>query len=127
MKTRIISAAVMISFVIAVLTVGKMFFPPLITFFIALICGCGIYEITSNVAKIKPLFLTVISAVYGGIMIFLLDKQIYEFLSVSENLYEKLSFACTVIYFLFAVIVILKEHKDFSLDKIFAYSAFPFL
>ena len=126
MKTRIISAAVMISFVIAVLTVGKMFFPPLITFFIALICGCGIYEITSNVAKIKPLFLTVISAVYGGIMIFLLDKQIYEFLSVSENLYEKLPFGCTVIYFLFAVIVILKEHKDFSLDKIFAYSAFPF-
>lgn len=125
MKTRIISAVVMISFVIAVLTVGKMYFPPLITFFIALICGCGIYEITSNVAKIKPLRLSVISSIYGGIMVFLLDKQIYEFLSVSKNVYQKLPLAFTLIYFLFAVVVILREHKDFSLDKIFCFSAFP--
>lgn len=111
----------MISFVIAVLTVGKLYFPLLITFFIALICAAGVYEIVSNVAKVRPFFLSIISAVYGAILVIVLDNKV----NIFDKSNLKLPYLVTVIYFLICVIFILKEHKNFSLDKIVTFSAFP--
>ncbi|MCQ2454900.1 MAG: phosphatidate cytidylyltransferase [Clostridia bacterium] len=125
MKTRIISAAVMISFVVAVLTVGKLYFPLIITFFIALISGVGIYELLRNVAKIQERSISLVASVYSGLLVLFLDKNFIEYFCISK-VSSKLPVFLSIVYFIFAVIVILYKHKEFSLEKIFAYSAFPF-
>lgn len=139
MKTRIISAAVMISVVVAVLTVGKLYFPIVITAFIALICAVGIYELLHNAAKIEQKVLSIVSAVYGAAMIFLLDGYIADKISFAyiidskagiNNLsffasWQKFPLALTVAYFLLAVVLILYNHKTFTLEKIVCFSLFP--
>ncbi len=112
----------MIAFVIAVLTVGKLWAPIVITFFIALICAAAIYELLNNVLKIKPTFLTYISCGYGIAMIFMLDK------SISLNdISERTPMLVSIIYFIAAVFAVLYNHKDFSLEKILGYTAFPLI
>lgn len=139
MKTRIISAAVMIAVVVAVLTVGKLYFPIVITAFIALICAAGIYELLHNAAKIEQKALNLVSAVYGAAMIFLLDGYIADkislaFLTSSSitpdifsifRFWQKFPLALTVLYFLIAVVLILYNHKTFTLEKIVCFSVFP--
>lgn len=131
MKTRIISAAVMISVVIAALLAGKLI-PGggvIITVFIAVICGIAIFELLNNALKIEALPVCLAATVYGVFMIFLLDKNMF---AASENgniaaFFEKVPTVLTVIYFLAAVAIIILKQKDFDLPKIFGFTAFPFL
>ncbi len=139
MKTRIISAAVMIAFVIGVLTTGKLINTEIITVFISIICAVGVYELLHNAAGIKSKILSIISSAYGGIMIFLLDGYISEAISfpyisaadIEEgsvtfyDVWQRAPLFLTIIYFLFAVAVTLYNHKEFTLDKIAVYSVFP--
>lgn len=139
MKTRIISAAVMIAFVIAVLTIGKLYCPLLITALVALICGMGIYELTHNAAGIKSKAVSICSSVYGALTVILLDSTLNGYVSLKtitdssasgENtsilsFWSKLPLTLAVLYFLFSVFVILYNHKEFSLDKIAVLCAMP--
>ncbi len=117
MKTRIISATVMIALVIAVLTVGKLYYPFIITLFIAAICAIGVYELLHNAAKVNSKVLSIIASFYGASMVILLSIS-----TVSKDMIM----AYSIEYFVFAVIAVLYKHKDFSLDKIMAFTAYPF-
>ncbi len=141
MKTRIISAAVMIAVVVAALTLGKTVNTIIITAFIALICAVGIYELLHNAAGIKNIPLTIISSLYGAAMIFLLDKNIAYGMGfpytdaayvsakgiTGYDLFLRAPLFLSIAYFIFGVFVVLYNHKDFSLDKIAVYTAFPLI
>lgn len=121
MKTRIISAAVIIAVVLAAITVGKLWCPLVITAFLAVLCAFAVYELIKNVAKLQNTALTVVASVYGAVMVFLLDKKNIAL----PNGFEKAPLYFSIIYFLIAVFVVLYNHKDFSLDKILGYTAYP--
>jgi len=139
MKTRIISAAVLIGIVIAVLTIGKLWWSPLITILIALICAMGIYEFLHNAVKLESNVFCIISSVYGALMIFLLDGYLSEaisfpYLTSSYIDPERMSFydlwirsplLVTILYFLATVAIILFYHDKFDLKKIVSFTAFP--
>ncbi len=137
MKTRIISAAVMIALVIGVLTVGKLWFPLIITIFLSALSAAAVFELLNNVVKIKPKILTAISCVYAAEMTFLLDKSIlntgnYAYADLYYNnsrylILQKMPVFITVIYVVIAVFTILSNHKEFSLDGILGYVGFPLL
>lgn len=120
MKTRIISGIVMIALVIAVLAVGLLLSPLVITLFIALLCAVAVYELLCNASAIKDKVCITGACVYAVVMTAVLDVNISKYLKVSS-----LPFCVTAVYFVFAVIMILKNHKDFKLDKIAVFSAMP--
>ena len=139
MKTRIISGIVMGVIVAAVLVLGIMVSSYFITAFVALAAAVGTYELVGNAAGLKSKFAVIISSVYTALMVGLLDKNLAEWallrnLSSSSNgafldkiamYWDKFPYMLTVLYFLIAVILILKNHKDFSLAKIAVFSAMP--
>ncbi len=120
MKTRIISGIVMIAIVIAVLVAGLMFNPLVITLFIALLCAVGTYELLCNACKIEDKVCLIGACIYAVDMTSVLDVNISKYLKSSFY-----PFCVTAIYFVFAVIMILKNHKSFTLDKIAVFSAMP--
>lgn len=127
MKTRIISAAVLIAFVIGVLTVSKLYCPLIVTFFIAVICAIGIYELTHNAAKIENKAFCIVAGVYGALRILLLSSRFTDLIGGLLTFDKTLPLlALTVFYFLFAVIAILYLNKSISLGGIFALCAFPY-
>lgn len=120
MKTRIISGAVMILAIAVLLTVGLLWAPWLITGAVSLIAAIGIYELLHNAASIKnPL------AVYGA--------MIYTALSVFASVSGKVVFYnvvmnlsnITAIYFLYAVVVIIFYHEEFTTEKLLMFAAMP--
>lgn len=141
MKTRIISGIVMGAVVIAVLVLGIMVSPYFITAFVAIIASVGSYELVGNAAGVKSKLAVIISSIYTALMIGLLDKNFAEwallrnlssqyhgeFLDFIAANWDKFPYMLTVLYFLIAVILILKNHKEFSLSKIAVFSAMPLL
>ncbi|MBR3300011.1 MAG: phosphatidate cytidylyltransferase [Clostridia bacterium] len=129
MKTRIISAAVMISVVIAAITVGKLYYPPVITAFIAVLTGIAVYELIHNAAGLKSIPLCLIPVGYSVIMSFLLDKSLYAGFEGGRvgDFFGKAPAYLTIVYFLIAVFFLLLREKEFSLERILAYTAYPMI
>lgn len=139
MKTRIISAAVIIAAVVVLLLVGKLWVPVLIPIFVAALCAMGVFELLNNAMGIKPLGLSLFSAVYSAIMVFILDKHIASKISFPYSSEANITFKnvtlsdifgraplfITVFYFLVAVFFVLYYQKDFDLAKILGFTAFP--
>lgn len=139
MKTRIISGIVMGAIVIAVLVAGILVSPYFITAFVAILAAVGAYELVGNAAGVKSKLAVITSAAYSALMVGLLDKNLAEwaflrnisskyhgeFLDFVAANWDKFPYMLTVLYFLIAVVLILKNHKDFSLAKIAVFAAMP--
>lgn len=132
MKTRIISAAVMIAVVLAFLFLGFYVSGMFIGIFIALIASIGVFELVSNAAGIKQNFAKTIAVLYAVIKVFcdlILGEAVVRLnldWPVNITLAEAQRFisgALLAVYFLAAVVIILSNHKDFDLGRIFTLSA----
>lgn len=136
MKTRIISGIVMGLIVAAVLAAGMLWNEWIIVFFVALLAAAAVYELTHNAAGIKSRAAVIGACVYAFLVMPTLcfEVELPKFLLLSGETAAKTvasvqlsAVALTVLYFLFAVCVTLKNHRDFSLASIVSLSAMPFL
>lgn len=118
MKTRIISGIVMGAIVATVLTVGFLVNDIIITIAIGALVAVAIYELLHNAAGIGDKI-----TVYGACLfsfVFVMTSQFKRY--GLESLI--LSF---VLYSVFAVIMILRNHGNFDLSKIAVTYGFPIM
>ena len=127
MKTRIISGIVMGVIVAGVLALGFLWHPVIITLAIALLAGGAAYEMVHNAAGIKSVAANVATVVFSFCAVFSLDFDrgyatflLNKLFGISGNVVLKvyLPFALGIFYFMFAVCVVLKNHRDFGLGQI---------
>ena len=116
MKTRIISGIVMGAIVAAVLVAGFLLTDVIITVAIGLLAAVAVYELIHNAAGIED------KATLIGALIF-------AFLCVMSGqlgtLWVEGLFTVGILYSIFAVIMILKNHSEFDLAKISVIYGFP--
>ena len=140
MKTRIISGIVLALIVAGVLALGIYVSPLFITFFIALIAAAAVYELLHNAAGIKSKAALIGACAFSVLFVVGADENlqglIYSFFPYSADtivpqstkFYNYWSYGFSgliILYFIFAAIVILKNHKDFGLAQIAALFGFP--
>lgn len=118
MKTRIISGIIMGAIVAAVLTVGFLVNDIIITIAIGALVAVAIYELLHNAAGIVDKI-----TIYGACL--------FSFLFVMTSQFdryglESLLLSC-VLYSVFAVIMILRNHGEFDLSKIAVTYGFPIM
>ena len=136
MKTRIISGIIMGAIVISVLCLGFFIEPLIITLGIAAVTAIAIYELLHNAAGIKSR-LSIFSACSFSVLFILgNDDRLKELVSKAfsvkiteiNNFDTYWSYSITaiiILYFMFAVFMTLKNHKDFDLAKIVSLFAMP--
>lgn len=125
MKTRIISGIIMGVIVACVLALGFLVQPIIITIAVALIAAGAVYELIHNAAGIKSKIAVSGSIVFAFLYVVFSDNSVFIKPYYSLWLSPELVNSLLLIYFLFAVIVILKSHKDFDLGKIVSLFALP--
>ena len=125
MKTRIISGIIMGVIVACVLALGFLVQPIIITLAVALIAAGAVYELIHNAAGIKSKIAVSGSIVFAFLYVVFSDNSVFVKPYYSLWLSPELVNSLLLIYFLFAVIIILKNHKDFDLGKIVSLFALP--
>ncbi len=125
MKTRIISGIIMGVIVACVLALGFLVQPIIITLAVALIAAGAVYELIHNAAGIKSKIAVSGSIVFAFLYVVFSDNSVFVKPYSSLWLSPELVNSLLLIYFLFAVIIILKNHKDFDLGKIVSLFALP--
>ena len=125
MKTRIISGIIMGVIVACVLALGFLVQPIIITLAVALIAAGAVYELIHNAAGIKSKIAVAGSVVFAFLYVVFSDNSVFVKPYYSLWLSPELVNSLLLIYFLFAVIIILKNHKDFDLGKIVSLFALP--
>ncbi len=123
MKTRIISGIVMGVIVAAVLALGFLLEPIIITVAVALIAAGAVYELLHNAADIKNKAAWIGSSAFA--FLFVLSSEIIYKPYYSFDFGPVYKIAVALAYFLFAVIMILKNNKEFNLGKIVSLFGFP--
>lgn len=113
MKTRIISGIVMGVIVAAVLTAGLLLNTMIITIAIGLIAAVAGYELIHNAVGIKSKPAVIGACVYLGLSVFMMKLTFYYFFFIS------------ILYFLFAVCMVLKNNKEFNLSHIGCLCGLP--
>lgn len=124
--------------VAAVLVLGMLVNPIFITLFVALLAAGAAYELLHNAAGIKSKAAWMGASVYAFLNIFALDESFKGF--ILNNLvlckcpdsaeravryWSLVGITVSVLYFLYAVVMILKNHKDFGLGQIATLCALP--
>ena len=118
---------VMIAIVVSALVAGKLWMPVVITAFVATLTAIAIFELIHNALSVEKLCFSIAPMVYGMVMVFLLDKGLFEGLNEKTTDFIKSApLYLSVIYFLIAVCICLKGHKDLGLEGILGITAFPF-
>ena len=125
MKTRIISGIIMGVIVACVLALGFLVQPIIITLAVALIAAGAVYELIHNAAGIKSKIAVSGSIIFAFLYVVFSDNSVFVKPYYSLWLSPELVNSLLLIYFLFAVIIILKNHKDFDLGKIVSLFALP--
>ena len=136
MKTRIISASVLIAVVLGFIVLGKTVSPLFMTAFILAAAVIGIYELLHNALKINVKAANAVACIYVGLEIVLLDKNVaIELIKVFNSTkmgsgvlvaVSALSLRLlTAVYFVVAVAIILIKHKEFNIASILGFSAMP--
>ena len=125
MKTRIISGIIMGVIVACVLALGFLVQPIIITLAVALIAAGAVYELIHNAAGIKSKIAVSGSIVFAFLYVVFSDNSVFVKPYYSLWLSPELVNSLLLIYFLFAVIIILKNNKDFDLGKIVSLFALP--
>lgn len=119
MKTRIISGIVMALLVAAMLTLGFMWEPLIISIAVAILAVIAVYELIHNAAAIKDM-----EAIVGACLFaFLISMVNYVTRTLAQGLVA--IFFGTVIYTIFAAIVILKNYGKWGLGKIISFYTLP--
>ncbi|MBO4693702.1 MAG: phosphatidate cytidylyltransferase [Clostridia bacterium] len=137
MKTRIVSAAIMIAIVIGLLTLGYKFNTMIITSFIALLAIAATYEIMCNIVRDGTLFRKAFSCVYAALAFFFVADILhcaYDFIIKNLPLDAKkmivsitLLLFITIIYIVVFTLAVIFQDKDFSIKEIFALLGVPLL
>ena len=125
MKTRIISGIVMGVIVAAVLALGFLVEPIIITVAVALIAAGAVYELIHNAAGIKSKIAVAGAIVFAFLYVIASDNSVFVKPYSSLWLSPVLVRAVALAYFLFAVIIILKNNKEFDLGKVVSLFALP--
>lgn len=138
MKTRIISGIVMGVIVAAILTVGFLWAPIVITIAVAVLSAGAVYELLHNAAGIKSKASLIGACVFSALFVLAKDGSVFDFIAKQFKgtvLYYTPAarrvwitdtiIALCVLYFIYAVFMILKNHKDFDLAKIASLYALP--
>ncbi len=119
MKTRIISGVIMGLILIAVLTAGFLWNPIVIITTVGLLAAAAVYELLHNAVGIEDKVSWIGACVYAFLAV----------LSLQVGGYAMLALVCwfilTAVYTVFAVVLILKNHKTFNLTHIFSLFALP--
>lgn len=113
MKTRIISGIVMGVIVAAVIAAGLLINSLIITAAIAVIAAVAAYELIHNAVGIKSKAAIAGACIYAGLAVFSLRFTYHCF------------FILSVAYFLYAVIMVLKNNKEFTLAHIASLCGLP--
>ncbi len=113
MKTRIISGVVMALILAAVLLAGFLWNGIVITATIALLALGAVYELLHNAVGIKDKLSFLGAGAFAFIFIFVMAYKSEYVLVLS------------VVYFIFAVFMVLKNHEEFSLSHIAALCGLP--
>lgn len=127
--------------VAAVLVLGMLVNPIFITLFVALLAAGAAYELLHNAAGIKSKAAWMGASVYAFLNIFALDESFKGFILNNFVLckcpdsaeraetflryWSLVGITVSVLYFLYAVVMILKNHKDFGLGQIATLCALP--
>ena len=114
MKTRIISGIVMGAIVAAVLVVGYLWAPVVITLAVAALAAGAVYELLHNAAGIKNKAVIIGACVYAALAI--VGGAFLHFEGVVT---------ATVLYCVYAVVMVLVNHKELDLGKIAVVYALP--
>ncbi len=114
MKTRIISGVVMALIVAAVLVVGYLWAPIVITIAVSLLAAAAIYELVHNAAGITNKAIVIGACVYAAIAVVLGYLMFFTGIIIA-----------TVLYCIYAVVMILVNHNDMDLGKITLVYGFP--
>lgn len=133
MKTRIISGIVMGAIVAAVLSLGFLWNSIVITVAVALIAAVAVYELLHNAAGIKSksaligaclyAFLNVIVNDYKGAQ-YVLDLVFPQGIK-AVPIFSAIGLCLGILYFIYAVVMVLKNHKDFGLGQIATLCGMP--
>lgn len=122
--------------VAAFLTLGILVSPLFITLFIAAVTAVAVYELLCNAAGIKSKAALIGACAYSFLNVFALDSNTVDFInknilhvspenSIAPVSRFELSVALSIIFFIFAAVVTLKEHKEFTLTHIVTLTAMP--
>lgn len=113
MKTRIISGVVMGAIVAAVLVLGMLWNSIVITLAISILAAGAAYELLHNAVGITSKPAIIGAGLYSALAVFSINYTFWAYFSISA------------LYFIYAVVIILKNHKDFPLAKIAAFGFMP--
>ncbi len=126
MKTRIISGIVMAVIVAALLTIGFLWQPFVITLAVALIAAGAVYELLHNAVGIKSKPAWIGGCVFTALFVILKDlpapNNNFSYWYLLFPLKEEI---LALAFFLFAVIMILKYNKEFGLGQIVSLFGLP--
>ena len=115
MKTRIISGIVMALIVGGILAGGFLWQSILINITVALLAVAAIYELLHNAIGVQSHLTLIGASVYAAITVFSIDDY---------NNFDSIIIP-TIFYCIYAVIMILVNHKSFDLAKIIGTYALP--
>lgn len=132
MKTRIISAAVMIAVVFAVLFTGYRYNAFIITAFISLLAGAATYEILHTIVKTATVLRKTVACVYGVAAFFSVSDifhGVYEKTAFDHKLSLSVAFLAfiTILYILIITVSLISEKRDFDIKEIFALLGAPLM
>ena len=137
MKTRIISAAVMIAVVIAALWAGLKYNTLIITVFIAILAVAASYEIMQHIVKTGTVFRKTAACVYAAAAFFCvcdIFHNSYDVLvkNISMDI-KRISYCLsvllliTILYVILFTLSVIFEKKEFNIKEIFALLGVPLL
>lgn len=143
MKKRIISGVIMAAAVALVLVLGLCLNNIIITAFVAIIAGIGVFELVGNAAKIDDIVFRVLSIAYTVAAVFTLSTWLEDVLRISRlfngdnatqieiepsDLYKPaIAAVITVIYVLACAVLILVKQSEFDLSKIAVVCGMPLI
>lgn len=137
MKTRIISAAVMISIVIAVLFSGYRYNTVCITVFISILAAAATYEILHNIVKVKSVFRKAAACVYAVAAFFSVSDVFhgaYDILRKETEINKhgvsisvSMLLLSTILYILLFTVSVIIEEREFDIKEILALLGAPLM
>ena len=140
MKTRIISGVVIAVVVAAILSLGLLWNPLIITAAIAILASIAVYELLHNAAGIKSKASLIGAIVYSVLIVLVLDSSLIQMLLkwigaaelleityIGAIIQNEAVIILSVFYFIYAVCMVLRNNKDFGLGAILSVCAMPLI
>ncbi|MBO4734488.1 MAG: phosphatidate cytidylyltransferase [Clostridia bacterium] len=137
MKTRIISAAIMIAIVAVILFTGYRYNSLVITVFISLLSAAATYEILHHIVKVKSAFRKAAACVYAVAAFFSVTDVFhgaYDILRKETKINEQgvsisvsMLLLSTILYILLFTISVIYEKREFNIKEILALLGAPLM